>query len=144
MVPHVKDNNLLACKILFLLILKQGWLVKLATEKVWIFKTNHYSTYVADAIWLQYYWLMALNWRQIWSRFSINDVQYVNVEIFQVSTFFISVFFISVIHYYNMTNILSLLYKTSMILSSPELKAQVKFSDHLSSVCLSVGKLFTF
>ena len=47
-------------------------------------------------------------------------------------------------------NIKQLLHQHSdIIFSSPELKAQVSFSDHLSSVlclsvCLSVCKLFTF
>ena len=33
---------------------------------------------------------------------------------------------------------------TRMVFSSPELKAQVSYSDHRLSVCLSVCKLFTF
>ena len=32
----------------------------------------------------------------------------------------------------------NLIFKQAMFFSSPELKAQVSFSDHLSSVCLSV------
>ena len=49
-------------------------------------------------------------------------------------------FFILVIHYYNMTNILTIQYKTSIILSSPELKAQVRFLiDCLPSVRPSVN-----